>query len=192
MLHLLSKLGKTQNPTALSSSNEAVSQNHLGGLLSRYVPFQGIRLQSTLKNISTHARPTWGHIFRRTLTPDFGIGNLSRFSTVEACVRPRRLGVNVRTNGIQAEISEDAINARGTPAWLTCTVGAGSHCHLKNNDREAMAREMVDIISISLNAMRWLGCSPEEIKEIAISRAKLRMEGQSLSILDKYQKIYNI
>ena len=64
--------------------------------------------------------------------------------------------------------------------------------HLKNNDREAMAREMVDIISISLNTMRWLGCSPEEIIEIAISRAKLRMEGQALSILDKYQKIYNI
>ncbi|MCP3017175.1 hypothetical protein NGM33_27970 [Nocardiopsis dassonvillei] len=64
--------------------------------------------------------------------------------------------------------------------------------HLKNDDREAMARELVDIISISLNAMRWLGYSPEEINRITMSRAKFRMEGQALSILDKYQKIYNI
>jgi hypothetical protein len=64
--------------------------------------------------------------------------------------------------------------------------------HLAVGDREAAAREVTDIISIALNVMRWLGYTPEEIGDIARSRAERRMKGQALDILDKYQRIYHI
>jgi len=64
--------------------------------------------------------------------------------------------------------------------------------HLANGDRDAAAREAVDIISIALNVLRWLGHTPEEIGVIADLRAKRRLKGQSLAILEKYQRLYRI
>lgn len=64
--------------------------------------------------------------------------------------------------------------------------------HLAAGDRGAAAREVVDIISIALNAMRWLGHTPAEVGEIARSRAEHRMKGQALEILAKYQDRYGI
>ncbi|MFI2203579.1 hypothetical protein ACH47Z_22935 [Streptomyces sp. NPDC020192] len=64
--------------------------------------------------------------------------------------------------------------------------------HLAAGDTEAAAREMVDIVSIALNTMRWLGLTPEEIGEIARARAEHRMKGQAHQILAKYQERYGI
>ncbi|MFF7143545.1 hypothetical protein ACFZB5_20230 [Streptomyces nodosus] len=64
--------------------------------------------------------------------------------------------------------------------------------HLAVGDREAAAREVADIISIAINTMRWLGHTPEEIAEIARSRAEHRMKGQAPVILDKYMDQYGI
>lgn len=64
--------------------------------------------------------------------------------------------------------------------------------HLGVGDREAAAREVADIISVALNTMRWLGHTPEEVAEIARSRAEHRMNGQASAILDKYKDQYGI
>jgi hypothetical protein len=64
--------------------------------------------------------------------------------------------------------------------------------HLHNHDRQAAAREAVDVISIALNTMRWLGYQPEEIAQIARDRAERRMRGQTPSILEKYRSEYGI
>ncbi len=64
--------------------------------------------------------------------------------------------------------------------------------HLAEDDREAAAREMVDVISIALNALRKLGFSPKEVAEIARSRAENRMTGQAQKILDKYETVHQI
>lgn len=64
--------------------------------------------------------------------------------------------------------------------------------HLDRDDRDAASREAVDVISIALNLMRRLGLQPDEISEIARSRAEHRMKGQALAILDKYQRDYGI
>ena len=64
--------------------------------------------------------------------------------------------------------------------------------HLARTDRDAAAREVVDMISIALNTMRWLGYDPAEIAAIAKMRASQRMRGQARSILDKYEDRYGI
>lgn len=64
--------------------------------------------------------------------------------------------------------------------------------HLDREDKDAAAREAVDIISIALNTLRMLGYSPHEIAEIAKMRARRRMSGQTRSILDKYEKLHGI
>jgi len=64
--------------------------------------------------------------------------------------------------------------------------------HLAAGDRAAAAREAVDIISIALNSLRWLGYQPEDVGEIACSRAEQRMRGQALAILGKYQRLHGI
>ncbi|MET8449935.1 hypothetical protein [Streptomyces sp. NPDC005209] len=64
--------------------------------------------------------------------------------------------------------------------------------HLAVGDRDAAAREVVDIISIALNTMRWLGHTPAEIAEIARARAEHRMKGQAAQILAKYREKYGI
>lgn len=64
--------------------------------------------------------------------------------------------------------------------------------HLAVGDRDAAAREMVDVISIALNALRKLGFSPEEIANVARSRAENRMMGQTRKILDKYETVHQI
>lgn len=64
--------------------------------------------------------------------------------------------------------------------------------HLKAEDRAAAVREAVDVISIALNTLRWLGCKPDEVAEIAHLRAENRMRGQALAILDKYERLYGI
>ena len=64
--------------------------------------------------------------------------------------------------------------------------------HLKADDRAAAVREAVDVISIGLNTLRKLGCRPDEVAEVARARAKDRMQGQALAILDKYERLYGI
>lgn len=64
--------------------------------------------------------------------------------------------------------------------------------HLARENRDAAAREVIDMISIALNTMRWLGYGPSEIAEIARIRARQRMRGQAQSILDKYEDRYGI
>ena len=64
--------------------------------------------------------------------------------------------------------------------------------HLENGEREAAAQEIIDMISIALNTLRWLDYQPDEIAEIAERRARRRMEGQTRSILDKYKDWYGI
>lgn len=64
--------------------------------------------------------------------------------------------------------------------------------HLARADRDAAAREVIDMISIALNTMRWLDYNPVEIAEIAKARAQQRMKGQTRSILDKYEDRYGI
>jgi hypothetical protein len=64
--------------------------------------------------------------------------------------------------------------------------------HLAAGDKAAAAREMVDVISIALNSLRWLGYQPEDVAKIVRSRAEQRMKGQTLAILDKYERLYGI
>ncbi|MCX4856623.1 hypothetical protein [Streptomyces canus] len=64
--------------------------------------------------------------------------------------------------------------------------------HLAAGDREAAAREMVDVMSIALNTLRKLGFSPKEIAEIARDRAANRMAGQAQKILGKYETVHQI
>lgn len=64
--------------------------------------------------------------------------------------------------------------------------------HLSKGDKQRAAREVVDVISIALNTLRWLGFGPEDIAEIARDRANRRMRGQTAGILEKYQVKYDI
>ena len=64
--------------------------------------------------------------------------------------------------------------------------------HLAAGDRDAAAREAVDVISIALNTLRWLNYKPEEIEDLVRKRAERRMKGQALAILDKYWRVYDI
>lgn len=64
--------------------------------------------------------------------------------------------------------------------------------HLGRANRDAAAWEVIDMISIALNMMRWLGYGPSEVAEIARTRARQRMRGQTRSILDKYEDRYGI
>jgi len=64
--------------------------------------------------------------------------------------------------------------------------------HLAVGDRAAAGREIVDVISIAFNSLRWLGYQPQDVAEIVRSRVEWRMRGQALAILDKYQRLYGI
>jgi len=64
--------------------------------------------------------------------------------------------------------------------------------HLAVNENDAAVREVVDIISVALNLMRRLGCTPEEVADVVRSRAERRMKGQALEILKKYHDVYGI
>ncbi|MGW2058503.1 hypothetical protein ACWCOZ_32115 [Streptomyces sp. NPDC001840] len=64
--------------------------------------------------------------------------------------------------------------------------------HLAVGDRDAAAREMADVVSIALNALRKLGFSAQEIAEIARDRADRRMKGQAEAILNKYEVVHGI
>jgi hypothetical protein len=64
--------------------------------------------------------------------------------------------------------------------------------HLEKDDREAASREAIDLISVALNVLRWLGFTPAEIEKTARSRARERMKGQALQILEKYEQLYHI
>ena len=64
--------------------------------------------------------------------------------------------------------------------------------HLADNRHDAAVREVVDIISVALNLMRRLGCTPEEIADVVRLRAERRMKGQTLEILKKYHDLYGI
>ena len=64
--------------------------------------------------------------------------------------------------------------------------------HRQLNNREAAAREAIDIISIALNYLRQQGYQSEEIAELARSRAERRMLGRTKAILKKYQDEHGI
>lgn len=64
--------------------------------------------------------------------------------------------------------------------------------HLAAGDKEAAAREAVDIVGIGLNCLRWLGYKPDEVAEIARNRTENRMRGRTQEILEKYQKQHGI
>ncbi|CAL9522600.1 hypothetical protein SUDANB21_03880 [Streptomyces sp. enrichment culture] len=64
--------------------------------------------------------------------------------------------------------------------------------HLAHGDREAAARELIDVVSIALNHLRNLGFTPDEIAELGKNRAHQRMQGQAKAILEKYQTKYGI
>ncbi|MBT8225304.1 MAG: hypothetical protein KJO75_07370 [Dactylosporangium sp.] len=59
--------------------------------------------------------------------------------------------------------------------------------HLDNGRPDAAANEGIDMISIALNVLRWLGRNPEDIGRIAEERARKRLEGQTAAILEKYR-----
>jgi len=58
--------------------------------------------------------------------------------------------------------------------------------HLRDKNKRAALNEMVDIISISLNFMRNMGCSPADVAELVRERADKRMKDQTAEILKKY------
>jgi hypothetical protein len=64
--------------------------------------------------------------------------------------------------------------------------------HLALGRHDAAVREVVDIISVALNLMRRLGCTPEEISNVVRLRAERRMKGQTVEILKKYHDLYGI
>jgi hypothetical protein len=64
--------------------------------------------------------------------------------------------------------------------------------HLASGRRVGAAREVIDIISIALNLLRRLGYTAEEVEDLAVSRARERMKGHALAILDKYEQLYGI
>lgn len=64
--------------------------------------------------------------------------------------------------------------------------------HLAAGDRDAAAREIVDVMSIALNTLRWLEYEPAEVGDLIRDRAELRMKGQARQILKKYRHQYGI
>ena len=59
--------------------------------------------------------------------------------------------------------------------------------HLDNGKPDAAANEGIDIVCIGLNVLRWLDRTPEGISRIAGARARTRIEGQTMAILEKYR-----
>ncbi|UOX92448.1 hypothetical protein MUY14_18160 [Amycolatopsis sp. FBCC-B4732] len=64
--------------------------------------------------------------------------------------------------------------------------------HLAAGDRDAAVREAVDVVSIGLNCLRWMGLDPTEVAEAVRSRTDTRMQGKTHEILDKYQRLHGI
>lgn len=64
--------------------------------------------------------------------------------------------------------------------------------HSKDDLRQKAAYEAIDIISIALNLLRSLEYTPAEIADLARSRARRRMSGQTEAILQKYKDLYGI
>lgn len=65
--------------------------------------------------------------------------------------------------------------------------------HLAAGRRDKAINEAVDILSVTLNLLRWLGCSrAEDIAEAITARAQNRYAGRVQEILDKYQTMYGV
>ena len=64
--------------------------------------------------------------------------------------------------------------------------------HLKDHKREKAAHEAIDIISIALNLLRRLDYRPEQIADLARTRAHDRMKGKVLDILRTYKTEHDI
>ncbi|MBL7498889.1 hypothetical protein I6A84_41000 [Frankia sp. CNm7] len=64
--------------------------------------------------------------------------------------------------------------------------------HLASDNRKGAEYEVIDLISVALNLMRWLGNDPASIGELARSRAENRMRNRTAAILDKYQSRYGV
>jgi len=55
--------------------------------------------------------------------------------------------------------------------------------------RDTRAKEVIDIISVSLNWLRWLGYGPEMVAQAVQDRAAKRYVGQGEAIFEKYKGI---
>lgn len=62
--------------------------------------------------------------------------------------------------------------------------------HLANGDRRKAVNEIIDLISIANNWLRYMGYSPVGIKNLIKDRAITRYSGKWKEIFDKYEKIY--
>ena len=98
------------------------------------------------------------------------------------------------------------------PAWITpgslanefawfarlCVQGSINHFtatiltqleEVEMEPRDTRAKEIIDIISVSLNWLRWLGLTPKDIAEQVRARAAKRYAGQGDAIFEKYKGI---
>ena len=65
--------------------------------------------------------------------------------------------------------------------------------HKAHGQPERAANEIVDIMSVCLNWLRWMGyTTPKSVATIIRARAANRYAGQTQAILDKYQQKYGI
>lgn len=65
--------------------------------------------------------------------------------------------------------------------------------HHLEGEGEKSANEVVDILSVCLNWLRWMGhTTPESVAERIRTRAANRYEGQAQAILDKYARKYGL
>lgn len=61
--------------------------------------------------------------------------------------------------------------------------------HLADGNRLAAAREATDVISIALNALRWLGLRPADVAQLVDERAReLAQPGQVHALLERYDR----
>jgi hypothetical protein len=66
------------------------------------------------------------------------------------------------------------------------------HEHLRNKLQRKTANEIVDIISISINWLRWLGYTPDEMYRAIEERIRTRYKNNIREILDKYDLLTEI
>ena len=62
--------------------------------------------------------------------------------------------------------------------------------HIKDGDKAAATKEVVDIISVSLNWLRAFGLDRRGIEELILLR--LSRYADPVAIMDKYRKVYGI
>lgn len=58
--------------------------------------------------------------------------------------------------------------------------------HLRDGDEDKALNEIVDMISLSVNWLRWFGLKPQDIAELIDKRIQTRYVGQVSAIMKKY------